>query len=186
MAALLGVAITRPYSYQGSLINPPVPATDFHLIDQYGQLTSLSSLTSGGAKAIFIFFGYTNCPDVCPTTLAKFKTIKERLGQRAQDVAFVYITVDPDRDTPESIRQYISLFDESFIGLTGEIDELEPIWKGYGVSVFRQDSGSAAGYLVDHSAYIYLVDGKGNLRLTYSFDNDTVVITEDVKHLLDE
>jgi len=190
IGAILGIGITllagwlfidQNYTYQGVLIDPPAPAADFELTDQNGQPYRLSDQ---GGKVILIFFGYTNCPDVCPLTLTEFKRIKEGLGDKAQDVHFVYITVDPERDTVERMKFYVGNFDPSFIALTSDRETLQPIWDAYGVYQERQDVGSAAGYLVDHTARIYTIDKGGNWRINYPFGMDTDKITEDISHLV--
>ena len=118
------------YTFQGSLIDPPVPAADFELTDQYGKPFRLSDQQG---KIVFIFFGYTNCPDVCPVTLSDFMKIKQQLGEQAPDVKFVFITVDPERDGQEHLRKYLQRIDPDFIGLSGEHADLERVWDDYGV-----------------------------------------------------
>lgn len=171
------------YRYQGVLIDPPAVAPDFTLTDQHGQTFRLSEQRG---KAVLIFFGYTNCPDVCPVTLSEYKKIKAGLGNRAQDVVFVFITVDPERDTPERMALYLGSFDPDFIGLTGELQELETVWKNYGVYRQRQDVGSAAGYLMDHSSRLYTIDSRGQWRINYPFGFEASRIVQDLLHLLRE
>jgi protein SCO1/2 len=171
------------YTYQGVLIDPPAEATDFSLNDQNGNPFRLSNQRG---EIVLIFFGYTNCPDVCPVTLSEFKRIKAQLGDQADQVRFVFITVDPERDTQERMLAYMNNFDSTFIGLRGERVALEPIWKAYGVYQERQDLGSAAGYLVDHSARIYLIDQQGRWRLNYAYGMEIEKITSDLQHLLRE
>jgi protein SCO1/2 len=171
------------YTYQGVLIDPPAQATDFSLNDQYGNTFRLSDQHG---EIVLIFFGYTNCPDVCPVTLSEFKRIKSDLGDQADRVRFVFITVDPERDTQARMQTYMNNFDPNFIGLSGDRTELEPIWKAYGVYQERQDLGSAAGYLVDHSAIIYVIDQQGRWRLDYTFGMEVEKITEDLQNLLRE
>ncbi|MFC2025679.1 SCO family protein [Chloroflexota bacterium] len=175
--------IPQNYTFQGSLIDPPVPASDFDLIDQNQDSFRLSDQKG---KVVLIFFGYTNCPDVCPVTLSEFKQIKNKLGDSANEVRFVYITVDPERDTTERMRLYISNFDPSFIGLTSDRETLEEVWKDYGVYQTRQDLGSAAGYLIDHTARIYAIDKDGNWRLTYPFGMEIEKLVEDINYLVQE
>lgn len=171
------------YTFQGSLIDPPAPAADFTLTDQNGQAFQLSSQQG---KVVLIFFGYTNCPDVCPITLTDFKRIKTELGDLAAEVRFVLITVDPERDTVERLGLYLPSYDPAFYGLTGTREQLEPVWKSYGVYQAQQESGSAVGYLVDHAARIYAIDQQGNWRLTYPFEMDRGAVIEDVRQLLKE
>jgi protein SCO1/2 len=171
------------YTYQGSLIDPPVPAADFELIDQNGIPFRLSDQQG---KIVLIFFGYTNCPDVCPVTLSDFITIKKQLGEQADGVEFVFITVDPERDGQEHLRNYLVRFDPEFTGLSGDRAELEGVWKDYGVYQERKETGSAIGYLVDHTARVYAIDKSGNWRLTYPFGMETKKMLQDLKQLLKE
>ena len=169
------------YTYRGSLIDPPIQAVDFELTDQLERPFRLSDQLG---KIVLVFFGYTHCPDVCPLTLSEFKQIKANLGEQASEVKFVFITVDPERDTTAALREYLSNFDPDFIGLTGDRGTLDGVWKAYGVYQAKQEVGSAAGYLVDHTARTYLIDRQGNLRLTYPFEMGKDDILADVRHLL--
>jgi protein SCO1/2 len=174
-------AMDATYSYQGSLINPPVPATDFTLTNQNGGTFRLSDQRG---KIVLIFFGFTHCTDVCPATLANFARVKQMLGNQAQHVDFVFITVDPERDSPEALRKDLAKFDPSFIGLTGTRSELEKVWKAYGVYQAKVDGGSAGGYSVDHTSITYLIDAQGNWRLTYPFGIEAEKIVSDLQHLI--
>lgn len=172
-----------PYQYQGSLINPPAPAADFTLSDQNGNPFRLSDQRG---KVVLIFFGYTSCPDVCPVTLSEFKQVKQKLGDQSQDVRFVFITVDPERDTPERLGAYLANFDPSILGLTGDQAALDAVYKSYGVAHEKVDAGSAAGYLINHTAITYAIDKNGNWRLTYPFGIETEKLVQDVSHLVRE
>ena len=176
-------SLNQNYTYQGVLIDPPARAADFEINDQYGNPFRLSDQRG---KLVLLFFGYTNCPDVCPITLAEFKQIKSQLGERSDRVHFVFITVDPERDTTEKIAAYLEHFDTEFIGLTGERETLEEIWQAYGVYQARINGSSAAGYLVDHTARTYAIDTHGNWRLNYPFGMETEKLYQDVLHLLEE
>jgi protein SCO1/2 len=189
LGVLLGVAlmitgwqyIRLPYTFRGSLIDPPVPAADFELTDQNGQIFRLSEQKG---QIVLLFFGYTHCPDVCPLTLSDFKQIKSDLRDQADRVRFVFVTVDPDRDTIEVLGKYMLNFDPDFIGLTADRAILEGVWKDYGVYQAKQEVGSAAGYLVDHTARTYLIDQQGNWRLTYPFEMEYADISKDILYLL--
>jgi protein SCO1/2 len=189
IGVILGLAIVlaawfiaeQNYTYQGVLIDPPAKAGDFTLTDQNGNPFRLSEQYG---KVVLIFFGYTNCPDVCPITMSDFKNIKAGLGDKAADVRFVFITVDPERDTPQRLQAFLSAFDPDFIGLTGDTTVLQPVWKSYGVFVQREDVDSAIGYLVDHSARTYVIDRNGQWRLNYPFGMETEKMTQDILHLL--
>jgi protein SCO1/2 len=179
---LLGVGfVLRPYTYRGTLIEPPLPMADFQLIDQHGADFRLSDLKG---KLVLVFFGYTYCPDICPITLAEFKQIKENLAQQADKVRFVFITVDPQRDSPEVLAKHLQNFDPQFIGLTGPEEELARVWKQFGAyREIRQVEGSQ-NYLVDHTVRIYVLDAEQNLILTYSYDIGARILLEDIRHLL--
>lgn len=180
---LLLVTIGPPYQLRGSLIEPLYPAPPIELTDSQDQAFSLNNYRG---KIVLMFFGYAGCPDVCPTTMADLKQTRTYLDEDADETQVVFITLDPDRDTPEKIQKYTSLFEPTFLGLSGSMDELEPIWASYGV--FREidtETVTAAGYLVSHSARIYLIDQEGNLRLTYNFGTPPEDIAKDIQHLLD-
>ena len=185
--AVLGIALAasfifrRPYVFHGAVIDPPFPLTDFTL-----QTANNETFRLGDAKGkiVLLFFGYTSCPDVCPTTLAIFRQVHERLGDDAQMVRFVMITADPDRDTPDKVAEYTARFNPEFIGLSGSLTDLEAVWKELGVFVERQDSGSAAGYLVSHTASVYVIDQNGNLLMTLSYGTTAIDMADDLTQLL--
>lgn len=189
---VIGLALTlvigwylldQNYRYHGAVIEPPAPAADFTLTDQNGNPFRLSDQKG---KLVLIFFGYTHCPDVCPITLSEFKKIKTMLGDKADQVRFVYITVDPERDTVGQINSFLQNFDPSFVGLTSDRATLEPVWKAYGVYQQKQDAGSAAGYLVDHSTRTYLIDSQGSWRINYPYGMEPQKIAQDLRQLMKE
>lgn len=191
IGALVGMALVlglwqlseRNYSFQGSLIDPPAEAADFELLDQSGNPYRLSDKQG---KVVLVFFGYTNCPDVCPVTLSEFRRVKQQLGEQADQVDFVFVTVDPERDNAGRLKAYLAGFDPAFIGLSGDLAELQQVWADYGVLVEQREAGSAAGYLVDHTARVYAIDKQGNWRLTYPFGMESEKLTRDVIHLVKE
>jgi len=134
-----------------------------------------------------LFFGYTSCPDVCPTTLAELNMTLEKLGEeRAKEVQVLFVTVDPERDTPERVQEYVDHFNSNFIGLSGTESELADVWRDYGVFRETVEGTSAAGYLVNHTARITLIDKDGNLRLSYAFNTPVDSIVHDLKLILNE
>ena len=171
----------RPYTFHGSVIDPAVAAADFTLTDQNGQPFRLSDQKG---KVALIFFGYTNCPDVCPTTLTQFKKIRAQLGKSADRVEFVLITVDPQRDTPDRLRDYLAGFDPTFIGLTGSLPDLQAAYHEYGV--YQAIPTPEPDYTVDHTTRIYAVDPRGNLRVTYTIDTAVEDVARDVQQLIKE
>ncbi len=186
LAGLLAVwllAFSQPYSFHGSVIEPPIPAPPIELNRADGTMYRLSDRQG---KIILIFFGYTTCPDFCPATMAEMKRVKADLAAFADRLDVVFITVDPQRDTPERIHAYATGFDPQFIGLSGSEEELSPIWKAYGVYRQIQEGQSALGYLVDHSTRVYLIDPSGNLRLTFSYGTPPQDIAADIRQILKE
>ena len=133
-----------------------------------------------------MFFGFTNCPDICPATLSVFKQVSSELGRASTNVKYVFITVDPNRDTPEKVQSYISGFNPDFIGLSGSEADLTPVWNAYGVYREINTSKSATDYDVTHSTRIYLIDTHGDLRLTYSFGTPAQDMADDIRFLLKE
>ncbi|MGW8144708.1 MAG: SCO family protein [Anaerolineales bacterium] len=181
IAVFLVLDSSQPYTFQGSLIDPPVAAPPFELADVNGQQVNLEDFAG---QVVILFFGYTSCPDVCPVTLSDFSKIHSSLGDQVDEVSFVFVTVDPGRDTPERMKKYLTNFDPGIIGLTGTREELTPVWADYGVYEAKQEQESDGNYLVDHSSRIYVIDPDGNLLLTYLFGTDDKLITEDVRHLV--
>jgi protein SCO1 len=173
----------QPYTYQGSLIDPPAPVADFTLTDQKGQPFKLSDEKG---KVVLIYFGYTNCPDECPTTMALFKQVKDELGSQADQARFMLITVDPERDTTKTLGTYLANFDPTFIGLSGSQPELAPVWKEFGVSVAKGPIDKVGNYAMEHSNFVYVIDKDGNLRLTYAYGVEKDAILSDVRHLIVE
>lgn len=184
LTALIGFlglsGVFSPVVYQGSLIEPPIPAGEFTLVDQHGGQFTLSDQKG---KVVLIFFGYTSCPDVCPTTMADFKRITEILGEKAKEVIFVMVTADPERDTPERIGAYVNAFHPDFIGLSGTPQELQEIYSDYGVFVEKEETDNP-NYEVSHTARVYVVDQDGNLRLTFPFGLEARAMADDIAHLI--
>lgn len=144
-----------------ALINTSAP--DFTLTDQSGHAFSLAGQRG---HVTVLYFGYTHCPDICPTTLAAIASALRQVGPTAdRDIKVAFITDDPERDTPKTMRNYVTLFDPYFLGLDGTSTTLAPIYKGYHVWFTRlPNQGSAAGYLLAHSSYIYMIDKTGVVR----------------------
>jgi protein SCO1/2 len=160
-------------SFRGAVINPPWPAPEIHLTDQHGQPFTLSDQRG---KAVLLYFGYVNCPDECPLTMAHVKLARESLGNRAGDVQVVMVSTDPARDTPQALGDFMGHFDPSFLGLTGTLPDLQKVWKDYGVTV--EEGGET------HSTYLYVIDPSGNVRETFLPDAEPNDIAADVNWLL--
>jgi protein SCO1/2 len=172
-SGLSGTAYTEPF--------PPAP--DFTLTSGNGEKFNLSDARG---NLVLLFFGYTSCPDICPTTLAELKTALEQIDEEdAKNVKVVFVTVDPQRDTPDRVQEYVDHFNTDFIGLSGSEMELAQVWNKYGV--FREivEGTSAAGYLVNHTARVTLIDQEGNLRVSYPFDTPVEDIADDLQFLME-
>jgi protein SCO1 len=191
-AGLVGIVILalagyllfeKPYQYHGSVIDPPFPAKDFTLPNYAGDNFQLSQQHG---KVVLLFFGYTSCPDVCPTTLATFKQLDERLGTQAKDAEVVFVTVDPARDTPAKLGEYLTLFSPDFIGLTDDPAALQVVYQEYGVYVEKQDTGDPNNYGVAHTSSVFVIDPSGDLRLTFPYGMAVADMTSDVQQLLKE
>lgn len=176
-----GAAIIEGDAFDGiTRIDPPRVLADFTLIDQRGEPFSLSDLRG---KMALLFFGFTHCPDVCPLTLLEFKQVKSALGEQAKDVAFVFISVDGARDTPEALAQYVGGFDESFIGLTGDDATLTRLGSDYNLYFARRanPNGSSDDYIMDHTSSAFLVNQDGQLAAIYAYGTQSDVIAQDIQ-----
>jgi len=174
---------SKPASFRGTFFEEPYPtAPEIELARVNGSSFQLSE-TRG--KVVLLFFGYTSCPDVCPTTLAELKQALEKLGtENAQQVQVLFVTVDPQRDTPERVQEYVDHFNEDFIGLSGTESDLATVWRNYGVFREEVEGTSAAGYLVNHTARVTLIDQAGNMRVSFAFDTPVDDIVHDLKLFL--
>lgn len=165
-------------------INPPKPAPDFELMDQHGNQFRLSDQEG---KAVVLFFGYTTCPDVCPATLGKMRAVKEQLGDAADQTRFVFVSVDPARDTPEALQRMLGRFgDEEFIGLTGDPADLVQVWRDYNVYVEQvpAEGGEEGHYWVNHTSTVYLVNPDGVMELLYFSSFDISGMAQDIQEAL--
>lgn len=160
-------------SFHGTIISPPSPVAEIPLTDQDGQAFTLSSLRG---KVVLLYFGYTNCPDECPLTMAHLKLAVDALGAKSKDVRVIMVTTDPARDTQAALKAWLGKFDPGFIGLYGTPDQLAQVWRDYGVTV--EDGGET------HSFFIYVIDQSGNLRETFLPDSSPTDETFDVGLLL--
>jgi protein SCO1/2 len=150
------IAMTRKPSFHGSLIDPPAPASEIKLTDSNGQPFTLGSQRG---KVVLMYFGYTNCPDECPLTMAKLKQTLDILGKGSSNVQVIMITTDPSRDNTAQLKKYVTQFNPLFLGLGGTPQQLQQVYQDYGVTV--ESNGET------HSTFLYVIDQKGNFRLTF-------------------
>jgi protein SCO1/2 len=166
---------------KAGVFDPPRVAPDFSLRGSDGSELKLSRYRG---KVVALGFGFTNCESVCPTTLATLARARRKLGADADELQVVYVTVDPARDSPQRMREYLAAFDASFIGATGTSAQLENVRREYGIATLRKPGRDAAHYALDHSSFVYLVDREGSLRALSPYGSSADDIAHDVAILL--
>jgi protein SCO1 len=154
-------------------------AKDFTLTDHTGKPRRLADFHG---KVVTVFFGYTQCPDVCPTSLATMAEVLRLLGPDAGKVQVLFITVDPERDTPQLLAQYVPAFNPTFLGLYGDLPTTAAVARDF--KIFYKKQGEGPNYTVDHSAGTFVFDPAGRLRLYVKHGESAAVIAEDIKVLL--
>lgn len=152
---------------------------DFELVDSHGQLRTLEDFRG---EVVMIYFGFIQCPDVCPTALMRAVEVKDALGPSGDKFRVVYITVDPERDTPEIVSAYLAAFDPGFVGLHPTMEELPEVAKSFRVFYRKVPTGDS--YTMDHTATSFVYDTQGRLRLAVSHSMEVAPIVEDVRTLL--
>jgi protein SCO1/2 len=172
-------AATQPPRLKAGEFLPPHPAPAFRLRGSDGAELNLERWRG---KVVLLFFGFTNCPEVCPVTLATLTQARKALGARAGDVQVVYVTVDPERDSPQRLALHLKGFDPSFVGGTGAPESLAAVRKAYGVVANKVVT--AGGYGVDHSSSVFLIDREGRLRAMMPYGRSAADYVHDVQLLL--
>lgn len=158
-------------------------ARDFALTDHNGQARALGDFRG---QVVAVFFGYTHCPDVCPTTLSDFAEALKQLGDQAERVQVLFVTVDPERDTPELLREFVPAFNPRFLGMYTDAESLKELAQEFKV-VYEKNSVRGPGdYLIDHSAGTYVFDTRGRIRLLVPYGSDATSIAQDLRALLAE
>ncbi len=168
-----------PSPFHASELGNKYAGADFKLTDHNGKPRTLSDFRG---KVVAIFFGYTHCPDVCPTTLADMTRVMQLLGKDAERVQVLFVTVDPERDPPEMLVQYVPAFHPAFLGLYGDVETTAQVAKAFGVVYEKQPTSS--GYNVDHSAGTYLIDPQGQVRLLAPYAQRAEWMADDIRLLL--
>ena len=156
-------------------------AKDFALTDHNGQMRSLKDFSG---KVVVLFFGYTQCPDVCPTSMAELAEVKKLLGSDGDKLQGLFVTVDPARDTPEVLKNYMVNFDPTFLALYAAPEALAVVAKDYKVYYKRSEGKTATSYTMDHSAGSYIYDTQGKLRLYTRYGSGAQALASDIKLLL--
>lgn len=167
--------------FQATDITGAAFARDFRLTDHNGQARTLADFRG---KVVAVFFGYIHCPDVCPTTLSDFSRALQQLGPQADRVQVIFVTVDPQRDTPELLRQFVPAFDPGFLGMYADETTLQQLAKEFKVVYQKTSVKGADDYLIDHSAGTYVYDPVGRLRLHMPYGSSPEAIAQDLKTLL--
>ena len=153
------------------------------LSDAHGQKRTIGDFAG---KVVVVFFGFTQCPDVCPTTLQELAEAKAMLGAQSDKLQGIFVTVDPERDTPQVLRAYTEAFDPAMVALTGSLEQIEAVAKDFKV-FFKKVPGKLPGtYSVDHSAGIYMYDTQGQLRAYHRYGQGAAALAKDAKALLGE
>ncbi len=155
--------------------------TDFQLTDHHGKVRTLADFQG---KAVVMFFGYTHCPDVCPTTMSDLSQALVLLGKDADKVQVLFVTVDPARDTQELLAKYVPAFNPGFLGLFGDDAATDKVAKDFRIFYQKHKSKDGQRYDVDHTAGTYVFDQSGKLRLFMSYGQGAVIIAEDLRALL--
>ena len=156
-------------------------AKDFALTDHNGKPRTLADFKG---KAVVMFFGYTQCPDVCPTTMAEMANVMKELGPQADKVQVLFVTVDPARDTPQILSQYVPAFDKRFLGLYGDEAATAKVAKEFKVFYQKVPGKTAGSYTMDHTAGSYVFDPQGRVRLYSRYGSGAPALAADIKLLL--
>lgn len=154
---------------------------DFKLTDTQGQARSLADYRG---KVVLMFFGFTQCPDICPTTLARAAQVRKRLGKAGEDLQVLFVTLDPERDDPALLAEYTQAFDASFVGLHTPVAATQKLTDDF--RIFYRKVPTPGGYTIDHTALSYAYDRQGRLRLAVGHELSVEQVTADLRQLLDE
>ena len=178
---LVDILRAEPYIFYGLLYDRAETAPDFVLTDQNNQPFQMRN---NQGRVVVFAFGFTHCPEVCPTTLAIWNRVYTLLEDDADRVRFVFITVDPERDTPEQLGKHLSFVNTEFIGLTGSLDEIEDVARAYNVYFEKVKLAASDDYLVNHTALTFVVDDAGRLVLAFEYATRAEEIVADLEVVL--
>lgn len=156
-------------------------AKGFSLVDHNGKPRTLQDFRG---KLVVLFFGYTQCPDVCPTTMAEMAAVLKELGPAAEEVQVLFVTLDPERDTQELLASYVPAFDKRFLGLRGNLEDTARTAKEFKVYYAKVPGAEPGSYTMDHTAASYVFDRQGNVRLFVRHDKGPAALAHDLRQLL--
>ncbi|PIM55117.1 SCO family protein [Roseateles chitinivorans] len=177
----LGFSSAPKASFQGVDLTGAAYARGFSLPDQHGRTRTLEDFKG---KVVVVFFGFTQCPDVCPTTLAELAQVKKALGADGDKVQGVFITVDPERDKPELLKAYLESFDPGFVALRGSPEQLKEVAKEFKVYYAKVPGKTPDSYTMDHTAASFLFDPQGRVRVFSRYGAGATALMSDIKALL--
>jgi protein SCO1/2 len=172
---------TKPPSFQNTDVTGLPYASGFSLTDHTGKPRTLADYKG---KVVVMFFGYTQCPDVCPTTMAEMASVMKELGPKADQVQVLFVTVDPERDTKELLAQYVPAFDQRFVGLYGDAAQTAAVAKEFKVFYSKVPGKEPGSYSMDHTAGSYVFDKEGKVRLFLRHGQGAGPIVHDLRQLL--
>ena len=182
LVTLILQSCSEPVNWHASDVTGMMPDLVFTLIGPDNEEVDARSLQG---KPVLVFFGFTNCPDVCPTTLTQLSVVMNKLGPKTKDIQVLLVSVDPDRDTPGVMKKYTASFGPWLLGLTGSEEDLDTLRKAYGVYAAMESSDDKGAYNVMHSAAVFGFDSKGQARLLISDVTDSDAVVSDLKNLID-
>lgn len=179
---LLAVACNRvPVEFRNTDLTGATFARQFTLSDHNAQIRTLVDFKG---KVVVIFFGYASCPDICPSTLSRLAAVMKALGPESERVQVLFVTVDPDRDTADRLRDFVPWFHPSFLGLRGNAQETKAVSEEFRIFSARREVGSQLGYVLDHSSGAYVYDPAGRIRLYVKDTASVEEIVADIRLLL--
>ena len=177
---LLGGCDEPPSPYHAIDVSWQHPSADFALTDAAGKTRRLADFRG---KVVLLFFGYTHCPEVCPTTLADLAQVMRQLGEDADRVQVLFVTLDPERDTPALLAKYVSSFDSSFVGLYGDAGATAAAARSFGVN-YEKHADNKGGYTLDHTDGIYMLGPRGKPLLIAPYGQRSDLMVKDIRSLL--
>ena len=178
-----GAACAAEVRLKSGAFEPPRMAPELNLAGSDGKDLKLERYRG---KVVALGFGYSSCPDVCPTTLSRLAKVRRSLGDAGRDLQVIYVTVDPERDDARRLRQFLASFDATFMGATGSPAQLKKVYQQYGVTAVRHAGGAPGVYGIEHSAFVYLIDRAGRLRAMVPYGEGPEDVAHDVALLLEQ
>ncbi len=183
VVVLLGACNMGPATFVNTDITGSALVANFKLKDLSGTERTIESYQG---KVVAMFFGYTHCPDVCPITMQQWSEVKAKLGAKGENLQVLFVSIDPERDTPELLRKYVPQFNPSFDALTASsLEELKPLLSGLRVFAGKVEGSSPENYLMDHTSASYVFDQQGRARLLVRHNADSAPVVSDVEQILD-